>query len=69
MDDERLRDLESRLGALERRLSDLESDYAADDARARRARAFNMWFRIGLYVSALALMLLFLLLWRGRLWF
>lgn len=69
MDDDRVRELEVRVAELERRVEELEADYAAEETRARRARALNVWLRIGVYVTALALMLLFLLLARAGSWF
>ena len=59
-------DLERRVDMLERRLDLLEKDVVADDARARRARAFNLALRVGVYGIAIVLLILFLVVMKGK---
>jgi tetrahydromethanopterin S-methyltransferase subunit G len=66
MPEDKLSELEQRLGALERRVDLVEKGYVEDDRRGRRARAVNMWLRIAIYVMFLLLMVLFLVIFKVR---
>lgn len=64
--EERVKELENRVADLERRVALWEEDAARDDERNRRARAFNMWIRIGVYAAFLVLMVLALVVLKVR---
>lgn len=66
MPEDKLSELEHRLDALEKRVDVVEQGYVEDDRRGRRARAFNMWLRIAIYVMFLLLMVLFLVIFKVR---
>ena len=66
MPEDRLSELERRLDALERRVGLVEEGYVDDGRRGRRARSFNMWLRIAIYVMFLLLMVLFLVVFKVR---
>ncbi|MGD8719339.1 MAG: hypothetical protein PVH29_11020 [Candidatus Zixiibacteriota bacterium] len=66
MPEDKLNDLERRVDALEQRVAMVEDGYTVDDRKNRRARAMNMWLRIAVYVMFLLLMVLFLVVFKGR---
>jgi type VI protein secretion system component VasF len=66
MPEDKLSDLERRVDTLEQRLAMVEDGYAVDDRKNRRARAMNMWLRIAVYVMFLLLMVLFLVVFKGK---
>ncbi len=66
MPDDKLSELEQRVGALERRVGLVEEGYVEDEKRNRRARKMNMWLRITIYVMFLLLMVLFLVVFKVR---
>jgi hypothetical protein len=66
MNDEQLESLERRVEHLERRLELLEQGEETEGRHNRRARSMNMWLRIGVYVSFVLLMVLFLVVFKVR---
>lgn len=66
MADQRLEELETRVEHLERRLDLLEQGEEAEGRHNRRARSMNMWLRIGVYVSFILLLVLFLVIFKVR---
>jgi hypothetical protein len=66
MPEDKLDELERRVDALERRVKLVEDGYVEDERRSRRARAMNMWLRITIYVMFIALMVLFVVVFRVR---
>jgi len=66
MSDERLESLERRVEHLERRLDLMEQGEESETRSNRRARSMNMWLRIGVYISFILLLVLFLVVFKVR---